>query len=288
MKDQESEDDSGSFLGWSMTLWGSVIDPAKAQTFVLADPDVPFPPIPSSTSGSDGQPATTASPSSAASTKVLPKPTAHLPGDHGSAEGEADKPAFTSAQEDAAQPTSSSALPTESLDPTADEGWFPGMYNLMSNSKWVFGAIGVVVLFALSAAAFFLWRRRSSRLRKGKYKSLAANEVAMDTIERTGRHVSGGTRELYDAFGEVSEDDEFDDEETGLRRPLTRGEGLQFHSDFLDDDTDRPDPLYSDEPQSGPPETEHGRGPAAEGIHDGSKSPTVASADGSWEHASIS
>ncbi len=224
---------SGSFLGWTMTLWGSVIDASKAKTFVLADPDTPFPPPPQA----DDIPAST--PSNAAS-KSYPKPTAHLPGDHGTAEGEADKPAF--GQDDATQPTISS---------TPDEGWFPGINKLVTNSKWVFGAVGIVVVFGLSAGAYLLWRRRAAARRmRGDYTSVAGDEVALSSMRVGGGRSAargGGTKELYDAFGEVSDDDEFLDEEAGLRRPLTES----YHEGFLDDDespsaSQPPKALYKD------------------------------------------
>ena len=267
-----------------MTLWGAVTDPDKAKTFVLQDPETPFPP-PAEAGPTPISSSSELSPS--ASTKVIPKPTAHLPGDHGSAEGEASKPAFSSGSGNPPPEPTSTVDPSEALDPTVDEGWFPGMYNLVTNSKWVFGAIGAVGVFGLSAAGYFLWRRRSSRVRKGKYKSLAAEDVPMGSVgSRSERFTTGGTKELYDAFGEVS-DDEFDDEETGLRRPLRGGADLGFHSGFLDDDDPQaeksPKRLYQDELVER--EAQHGHHSSSKG--EASRSPTI-SADDSWEHASAS
>ncbi|THH12013.1 hypothetical protein EW145_g287 [Phellinidium pouzarii] len=274
VSDQNSEDHSGSFIGWAMTLWGSVIDASEAKTFVLVDSDVPFPPPADLDDTFSSDPTVTS--------KTYPKPTEHLPGDHGTAEGEADTPAFSSAQNDAAEKTASgpaaTSSSTESMVPTADEGWFPGMYNLVANSKWVFGAIGAVVLFGIAGGVLFLWRRRVAG--RAQYRSLAGDDVAMDTIARSeGRTV--GTKELYDAFGEVS-DDEYADEESGLRQPLAKGT-MGFHSGFLEDDEppsghSHPS-LYTDEPtdfetrREGASDSRSGR--------EGSKSPS----DGSWEHA---
>jgi kexin len=90
----------------------------------------------------------------------------------------------------------------------------------------------------------------------------------MNSVSRQGRPRA---KELYDAFGEVS-DDEDADEETRLR-----GEG--FHSGFLDDDDPSsagPEPAYRDEPRG-----EHDVSPDVR-----SASPGSGSGDGSWEHAS--
>ncbi|KAI5117476.1 hypothetical protein M0805_007180 [Coniferiporia weirii] len=276
VSDQSTEDHSGSFLGWAITLWGSVTDASKAKTFVLSDPDVPFPPPATSDDTYPTSPTVTAS-------KTHPKPTEHLPGDHGTAQGEADTPAFSSAQNDDVEATASALPPTasatETMEPTPDEGWFPGMYNLVTNSKWVFGAIGAVVLFGVAGGVFFLWRRHSAR--RAQYKSLAGDDLVMGTVGRS-RGGAAGTKELYDAFGEVS-DDEYADEETGLRQPLAEGTA-GFHSGFLDDDEpasgSASQPVYRDEPLES---VRRGEGGSGGGNGEGSNSPS--SADGSWEHA---
>ncbi|TDL24998.1 hypothetical protein BD410DRAFT_766664 [Rickenella mellea] len=271
VSDQSSEDHSGRFLGWSMTLWGSSIDAKQVKTFVLKDPDTPFPlppPVPE-------QPDTGSAPPSASTTKSHSKPTAHLPGDHGDAEGEADKPAFSGAS-----PPSSG--PTATLTPTADEGWFPSMANLVASQKWVFGAIGAVVIFGISAGIFFYWRRRPGFLRKGKYTSLMTDDVAMGSIDQEQRSSLGGgtrTKELYDAFGELS-DDEDANEETGLHSQRNDTRNTGFHSGFLEDDDATPlEPHYKDEP-----ELDHSR--ADRPPDDGTRSPGSGSGDGSWVHAS--
>lgn len=109
---------------------------------------------------------------------------------------------------------------------------------------------------------------------------------------RDGRP-SGGprTRELYDAFGEVSDGDEDADEETGLRGGLPKDRspgGLGFHSGFLDDDDPQsaggPTPKYKDEPEEAHVQQEAD----VERLNprDGGGSPGSISGDGSWEHAS--
>lgn len=163
-------------------------------------------------------------------TKVLSKPTAHLPGDHGEAPGENTNPAFSTAV----------PSPTSSSHPTADVGWFPSLSNLVANQKWFFGAVGAVALFGIGMGVFF-WRRRKARL--SHYNALpAGDDLSMSTLTTRPRStVATGrpTRELYDAFGELSDDDDENDEETALER--SRGHvpvsgGLEFHPGFLDDE----------------------------------------------------
>jgi len=241
-----------------MSFFGSTIDASQAVPYTLnaitASPGNPLPPLPPT--------ATTGG------TKTHPKPTAHLPGGHGSTQGEASNPAFnTSAgvpQQDAAETT-----------PSSDSGYFTGMSRLLKNSTWLIFAIGAVVLFGIGATIFF-WRRsrRLARPPIDDYERVAPGEDVpmMNTSDRPSGAWTRerGTKELYDAFGEVS-DDEADDQ-PGIRQPLQSG-GVGYHSAFLEDDDPQSAALhapYKDEP-------EH--------REKGNTSPT-SNDDSSWEHAS--
>jgi len=157
------------------------------------------------------------------------------------------------------------------MTPTPDEGWFSDMSNLVSNQRWFFGTMGAVVLFGIGAGIFF-WRRMSRRT----YAALSAgDDLPMTSVSRDSRPRA---RELYDAFGEVS-DDEDAGEETRLRPGGQMSEGLVFHSEFLEDDDPYPassSPAYRDDPEKG-----HSASPDVR-----SMSPESGSGDGSWEHAS--
>jgi kexin len=213
---------------------------------------------------------------SGTTTKAHPKPTDHLPGNHGEAEGEADKPAFDDGRptDDATRP-STNATASGTMIPTADEGWFSDMSSLVSNQKWVFGAAGVVLLFGVIAGLFLCSRARRHRRAAGHYSALPGDDVALGAIPRGG---APRTKELYDAFGEHDDDDDAD-ENTGLRgsSPGGAGPGLGFHEGFLDDEdphTPRtaPTPAYRDEP-------DQGDSPIGSGSRSGS-------GDGSWVQAS--
>ncbi len=218
-------------------------------------------------------------------TNTHPKPTEHLPGDHGEAEGEADKPAFDNGKpSEDPELSSPSSVPSGTMMPTADEGWFSDMSTLVSNQKWVFGAAGIVLLFGL-VAGIFLCRRAARRRRAEHYSALPGDDVALGAMPRGGR--GPRTKELYDAFGEQGEDDDDADEHTGLRAgsPSTTEPGLGYHEGFLDDEgpnTPRtaPTPAYRDEPEKS---EVHLRRDVVSPSPTGSGS---GSGDGSWEHAS--
>ncbi|KAJ7137686.1 peptidase S8/S53 domain-containing protein [Mycena epipterygia] len=258
VSDQGSAEHNGTFLGWNMVLWGSAIDPSKVTSYEvpLDEVDSMLPPAPDT-------PRPSPTMSAATSTKQHAKPTAHLPGDHGDAAGENTNATFPG-QEDTAIPSESpSPSPTASSTPTADEGWFSDIANLASSQLWFFGAVGTVALFGLAAGLYF-WRRRVLRLRN--YKTLpAGDELPMSGV-RGGRPSGGArTKELYDAFGEVSEDEDDDaDEQTRLRSGY-------------EDEAPRGRPgQYRDEPEVG---ASHSRAGGSASPEEGSPS------DGSWEHA---
>lgn len=268
VSDQAKENENGTFLGWTMSIWGSVADPSKpVRAYDVPLVEGVLPPV----STEDDTPTSTIPVPPTSTSKTLTKPTAHLPGDHGDAEGEKDKPAFPGATPvDDSETTPSSS---QTAVPTVDEGWFSDLSSLLSNQVWVFVALGAVALFAISAGLFF-WRRAARR--RANYSTLPADDLAMSSLlpgstQRTQR--GPRTKELYDAFGEVSDDDEVD-EMTGLRHSP---EGDGFHSAFLDDDdpTTGGTPHYKDEPDR--PEARDRPSSRASGS---------GSADGSWEHAS--
>ncbi|PPQ71410.1 hypothetical protein CVT24_012228 [Panaeolus cyanescens] len=274
VKDQNKPGSNGTFLGWNMMLWGSTIDPAKAKKYQVPLVDDLLPPAPAPPRPVLGTASTTA---------VHPKPTENLPPDHGEAPGENTMPAFPTAPTSTPSLTATSSPSSTAISGTPDVGWFSDMSNLVTNQKWFFGALGAVSVFGIGMAAFF-WRRKMAS-RNAQYTSLNDNEMGMAAM---GGSVSGGprtTRELYDAFGEVSDDDS-DDETTALNQGNSRVTGgLGFHSGFLDDDPSTAagmTPKYQDEPDENEPSQRLTVEPSIP--EEGTSSPT--GSGGSWEHAS--
>jgi len=258
--DNEDPEHSGKFLGWTMSLWGSVIDPTQAKEYIVPQVEHTLPP--------DYE---AENPDLSTTTKVLPKPTDHLPGDHDQASGEASKPAFSQPTK-APKPmtstsTSTTSTATGTTVPTVDTS---PLSNLFGEKGWIFGAGAVVLLFGVGVAIFF-WRRAARR--RQNYTSLPGDEVAMNSI-RQGP--GGRTRELYDAFGEVSDDEDDADERTGLRASNDPRGGLGFHDSFLEDD----DPQSAGTPFNG---VAPYRDDPVDQSRRGRTSPGT---DESWEHAS--
>ena len=261
--DNEDPEHSGKFLGWTMSLWGSVIDPARTKEYIVPQVEHTLPP--------DHE---AENPDLSTKTKVLPKPTDHLPGDHDQAEGEASKPAFSQPTKVPTPVTGTSTSMTSTATgttvPTVDEGLTSPLSNLFSEKGWIFGAGAIVLLFGIGVGIFF-WRRAARK--RQNYTSLPGDEVAMDSIRRGP---GGRTRELYDAFGEVSDDEDDADERTGLRVGSDPRGGIGSNDGFLDDD----DPQSTGTPFNGAAPYKD------DPVDQGRRGRTSPGTDESWEHAS--
>ena len=245
VKDQNKANSNGTFLGWNMVFWGSAIDASKAHKYeaivvedLLPPPDEPQDPV--------------TLPSATTSMKQHPKPTANLPDDHGVATGEKTKPAFSTAI-----PTATSTSIHDDITGTG-AGWFSDMSNLLKSQKWLFIALGVVLLFGIAVGLFF-WRRHVAK-RSARYSEL--NSEREMSVNPTGNSApSGGIRttwELYDPFGHVSDEEEDDNDDDDETTALTSARGgFGFHSDSLNveaedpsSDALEPESIYHDDPES--------------------------------------
>lgn len=251
VKDRVNPETTGRFIAWSLQLWGEAVDASLAKPWAPAEEGEPD----EEEIGSD--------PTATASQKK-PKPTDHLPDDHGHAEGEADRPGLgeqptvPATGDDVAEPTASN----DSSE--VDEGFFDGIEKLGQNSSWIAGAGVIVVLAGAGVGSFFLLRARRRRRQlfglsnngegaRGAYQPVGDEEVPMGLLERGRRKLGGGanrgtgSKELYDAFGD-GPSDESDDGDRGDERTA-----LRYHDDFLGDEEDVPErapPVYRDDPET--------------------------------------
>jgi kexin len=236
VRDTHNPDKSGRFIAWSLQLWGEAIDTDKVHDWapaVIGQPD-------EEETGSQGT-----------STEVSqkPKPTDHLPEDHGEAGGEAHEPGIGEGP----------PVPSDAAEEHYDEGWFDGVSNLASNTSWMAGAGAIVVLAGVGVGGAFALRQRQKRRSRnlfglsnngegarGSYAPVA-EDVPMGLLERTRRGFGGGagggaaqSKELYDAFGDGPSEVDSDEE-----APLGHG----YHDGFLDDEEEGE---YRDTADAGP------------------------------------
>jgi kexin len=274
----QNNSNNGSFLGWSMSLWGSAIDAAQAVLYELPDDPNEGHNLPPHPTTSD-------------QTKQHPKPTEALPEDHAFQTG---TPIFPSG--------TATGLPE-----AIEEGYFTHMYDLLTNQLWLIGAIGIVVVFGIGAGAFFWLRKRKVRRARSNYVPVPGGEnMPMRALDRSGggaggagtgapgsgERSAGGTRELYDAFGVGSdEEDEDEDENTALTAHGRLGQQTRLSQGYHDGDLDD-EGLSTARTTRGPyrdePEPEPSASAGEEGIT--TVSPPQHASDGSgdesWQDAS--
>lgn len=323
VKDQAHPHRNGSFLGWSLTLWGECVDDSKAKLWTFPeDKEPPAEIVTSVTLAHSATPSPTV-PTDIESTKTArPKPTDGLPDDHDIAHGDTENPAFPNPN-----PSSSSSIaaslpsPSESAAPspssmpsvTPDEGYFHHFTDLLNSSTWLIVAIALAALFVLAGGLFF-WRRRVQRMAEYSAVNIEDGGMAMGAVDGSSRRLLGGgnkgrggsggrSKELYDAFGEPSDDEEDEEDDPRKQGDSSEHVGLRYHDDFLEDDqldSAAHSPRiggarYRDDDDGLPPREEHEKsallstdekGNISEGSGGArSVSPSGGSGD-SWEHAS--
>jgi kexin len=231
-----------------MVFWGSAIDASKAHKYEAAVVEDLLPPL-------DELQDPVILPSATTSMKQHPKPTANLPDDHGVATGEKTKPAFSDAN-----PTATSTSNHDDIAGTPGTGWYSDMSNLLKSQKWLFIALGVVLLFGIAVGIFF-WRRHVAK-RLASYTEL--NNDREMSVNPTGNSTPFDglrtTRELYDPFGHLSDEegDEDDDDDNEMTALTSARGGFVFHSDSLNveaeedpsSDALQPESIYHDDLES--------------------------------------
>ncbi|KAJ7632936.1 peptidase S8/S53 domain-containing protein [Roridomyces roridus] len=230
VSDQASAANNGSFLGWNMVFWGSVIDASKAVLYDVSHEDPVLPPH------EEPQPLP---PTTATNTKTYAKPTIFLTSEEsGSSSTVAATPEPTDHdEEDIAEPAADDH--EDSDHEVADA--------LHSEQRKVVAGIVFIVALISSVGGVFIWRRRSN---KSPYITLQEGRAM--PMSDTGRSALAA---------DGNDSDEEADERTGLRSgPYQHHQG--FHSGFLDDDEEeaheyppsrspgRVSPAYRDEAET--------------------------------------
>jgi len=210
VKDTQVNNHNGTFVDWHLKLWGEAINPELATLI----------PLPEETDDDnhDGIATTTL----VATTTSVPIPTdTSLPAvstDHPDRPVNA-KPTGTTDED--TSPTSSSPASTSTSD--KESSWLPSFFPTFGVSAktqiWIYGAIGLIVVFC-SGLGVYLYMARRRRLRNNSRDSYEFDLVAEEEAQGlTQGGATGGKRqkskrragELYDAFAAGSEDEDFDD-----------------------------------------------------------------------------
>ncbi|KAI0473678.1 peptidase S8/S53 domain-containing protein [Xylariaceae sp. FL0804] len=230
IRDSVVNEHSGTFIDWHLKLWGESIDASKATLL----------PMPSEDDDANHDVTSTATPS-AATTSLLPDPaatntavTTALPSDH---PDRPVKPSNTAATQPGAPETTATeeeAVEEPTTTSAAESSWLPSFLPTFGASSrtqaWIYGALGLIVVFCCGLGAWLWWVRRR-RLRNGDprdgYDFEPLNAEETEGLNSGGRGEKGaggggppGRRrggELYDAFAGGSEDEDDDDEDDDHR-----------------------------------------------------------------------
>jgi len=246
VKDTKVNDKSGTFIDWHLKLWGEAIDPKLATL------------IPLPTENDDDNHDEIATTTLAASTTSVSIPTATSaitnPTDH------TDRPINskpTSTAEEETSPTSSAPAETSTSDKTSS--WLPSFFPTFGVSAktqvWIYGSIGLIVIFCSGLGVYFYMARRK-RLRNNPRDNYEFDIIADEEAEGLTQHgPSGGRRqksrrragELYDAFAAGSEDEEdFEDSDSEKGRGYHDKDDEERHiiGDDEDDEEESEKPIH--------------------------------------------
>ena len=209
VKDTEVNDHNGTFTDWRLTLWGECIDPSKQELL----------PMPTE-SDDDDHDVISATPSyisigpGVSQTELPANPTDHQ---HRpvNAKPTAAKAAQTSAMT-SATPTISSVpdVPPEEED-VKDAHFLPHYFPAFGVSKrtqiWIYGAVGIILLFCAGLGTYYLvQRRKRRRSEREDYEFEMLDEDEGMLNGGAGADGKKGRRagELYDAFAGESDEEQ--------------------------------------------------------------------------------
>lgn len=215
VSDNKVDKNDGTFVDWHLKLWGSTIDASKAKLLPMPSDDDDNNHAATTTAA----PVTTTLPPGSSDTNTV---LSELPSDH------PDRPS---------KPTGTGAAQSDTENETSDHtsantgSWLPSFLPTFGASAhtmaWVYGALGLIVLFVCGLGAWW-WIVRRRRLRnspRDDYEFELLNEEEGEGLaagaEKNKRRRGG---ELYDAFAGGSDDEDEDDDHVrrggGARRSM--------------------------------------------------------------------
>ncbi|KAI8656457.1 hypothetical protein NCS56_01249800 [Fusarium sp. Ph1] len=208
VRDTEKNQFKGKFIDWRLKLWGEAIDADKATKLPMPDvhDDDDHDKIVETTT----LPASTTSVAEATKGTLVEKPTGHPERPTNPANPSTTEEASPSGTEEAAQESTSASSSWVS--------WLPSFGASKKAQIWIYGAIGLISAFCIGLGVYF-WIARRRRLRNSSRNNyefeLLDDEEAegLNSGEKAAgakaRRTRGG--ELYDAFAEGSDDEQFED-----------------------------------------------------------------------------
>ncbi|CVK94256.1 probable Kex protein [Fusarium mangiferae] len=250
VRDTEKNSFKGSFTDWRLKLWGEAIEADKATLL----------PMPNADDDKDHDKIVSTTTIAASTTSAPPatKPTLiEHPTDHPERPNKPARP--TSTDEEEPSSTQESAEETT----TASSSWVSWLPTFGASKKaqiWIYGAVGLIAAFCIGLGIYF-WIARRRRLRNTSHNNYEFELIDEEEAEglRAGEKAAGGkarrTRggELYDAFAEGSDDEQFEDyrDDREQSRDRLAGDDTQHYAVGEDSDSDEESEEESSDDEKG-------------------------------------
>ncbi|EPS44652.1 hypothetical protein H072_1351 [Dactylellina haptotyla CBS 200.50] len=249
VKDTVHPENKGTLNWWRLNLWGEAIDAAKQKLHPLPgdehDENDPTKAVHStSTVG-----AVTTSVEAITRSSVSGNPSGHPERPVNSKTGGAAtvEPSPTMGSTTSASAAEATTSSTETSTSTAEPeraGFIPSFFPTFGVSAatqaWIYGAIGLIIVFAVALGGFLFWQRKKNQANKGAMDDYefarltgSGDDEAAEGLTsggRKGKKQKG--RDLYDAFGES------DDEDLGTGRAFTDEDDDDEKHHVIGDDSD--------------------------------------------------
>lgn len=219
VKDVKDNEFNGTFIDWRLNLWGEAISAQIQGLHPLPDENddehETATAIVSTTTVDAGSPATSLP---AKPTDHIDRPTKPKPDD---AAGTTSPATATETTSLPAATTTSTAEPTHTYSDSFLPSFFPTFGVSKRTQIWIYGSIGLIVVFCCGLGIYFLVQRRK-RLRNDPFDGDGfemigdADDDEQQGLTSRGAPGKGRARrggELYDAFAGESDDDLYSDEE---------------------------------------------------------------------------
>ncbi|PNP86030.1 hypothetical protein FNYG_01086 [Fusarium nygamai] len=250
VRDTEKNSFKGSFTDWRLKLWGEAIEADKATLL----------PMPNADDDKDHDKIVSTTTIAASTTSAPPatKPTLiEHPTDHPERPNKPARPTSTGEEE----PSSTQESAEETT--TASSSWVSWLPTFGASKKaqiWIYGAVGLIAAFCIGLGIYF-WIARRRRLRNTSHNNYEFELIDEEEAEglRAGEKAAGGkarrTRggELYDAFAEGSDDEQFEDyrDDREQSRDRLAGDDTQHYAVGEDSDSDEESEEESSDDEKG-------------------------------------
>lgn len=210
----------GTFIDWHLKLWGESIDPDKATLLPMPteEDDDDHDEIKSTVEPPVATTSLSIETVASQPPHILTKPTDH-PERPTKPTKPTDEPVPTGTEDEEVASTSTVAQESTETPSSSWVSWLPSFGASKKAQIWIYGAVGLIVVFCIGLGVYLFVARRRQRRNdpRNTYEFELLDEEETEGLNsgeknlrgKKGRRTRGG--ELYDAFAGGSDDDDLED-----------------------------------------------------------------------------